>query len=123
MFFATCLNCVDGRAQTPVLDYITNHFECDYVDMITEPGVDGLFADPDWIVPESIIQKIGLSLGRQGPSMVFLVGHHDCLANPVDDETHKTHIKKGVKRIKTLVLKADVFGLWVEKDSTIKKIC
>lgn len=37
--FATCLNCIDGRVQIPVINWITDNYEIDYVDMVTEAGM------------------------------------------------------------------------------------
>ena len=45
---AVCLNCIDGRVQVPVIDWIKDKFKVDHVDMITEPGMDGLLADKDY---------------------------------------------------------------------------
>lgn len=43
--YVTCLNCIDGRAQLPVIQWITLNYQVDYVDMVTEPGMDGILAD------------------------------------------------------------------------------
>jgi Putative carbonic anhydrase len=43
MTFATCLNCIDGRVQIPVIEWITRNKGFKYVDMITKPGIDGFF--------------------------------------------------------------------------------
>lgn len=42
--FATAINCIDGRVQTPVLDWMKLHLNVDYVDLITEPGPDEVIA-------------------------------------------------------------------------------
>ena len=36
--FATAINCMDGRVQLPVINYLKDQYKIDYVDMITEPG-------------------------------------------------------------------------------------
>jgi hypothetical protein len=36
--FATAINCMDGRTQIPVTDYVRKKYKVEYVDMITEPG-------------------------------------------------------------------------------------
>jgi len=35
--FAAAINCMDGRTQIPVIDYVKRRFRVDHVDMITEP--------------------------------------------------------------------------------------
>ena len=43
--FATAINCMDGRVQSPTIDYIKSNFNVDYVDMITEPGPNKILAE------------------------------------------------------------------------------
>lgn len=38
--FGTVLNCIDGRVQIPVINWMKENFDLDYVDLITEPGMD-----------------------------------------------------------------------------------
>ena len=43
--FATSVSCMDGRIQIPLINWIKENFSVDYVDTITEPGIDKLVAD------------------------------------------------------------------------------
>ena len=43
--FVTCLNCIDGRVQLPVIKWIMENYGVEYVDMITTPGMDGILSD------------------------------------------------------------------------------
>ena len=38
--FATSVSCIDGRIQIPLAKWIKENYSVDYVDTITEPGVD-----------------------------------------------------------------------------------
>ena len=38
MRFCSAINCMDGRVQLPVIRYLQNRFNVDYVDSITEAG-------------------------------------------------------------------------------------
>jgi len=38
--FATSVSCIDGRIQIPLAKWIKENYSVDYVDAITEPGVD-----------------------------------------------------------------------------------
>ncbi len=38
MVFGTVINCMDGRVQFPVLEYLKHKYEVDLVDSITEAG-------------------------------------------------------------------------------------
>ena len=42
--FATSVSCMDGRIQIPLTNWIKKNFSVDYVDTITEPGIDKLVA-------------------------------------------------------------------------------
>jgi len=38
MTFVTAINCMDGRTQLPVIEFLKKKFGVNYVDMITEAG-------------------------------------------------------------------------------------
>jgi carbonic anhydrase len=79
--------------------------------MITAPGMDGLLADSDDI--SDILEKISVSRTVHATDHIFVVGHYNCLANPVTDETHKNQIFSAVKRIKEFNSDCNVIGLWI----------
>ena len=113
--FATAVNCMDGRVQYAVAEWLKRKYKVDYVDMITEPGLDGVLAtNQDKAAIESIKRKIGISTGRHGSKHIAVAGHHDCAGNPVDKETHLAHIRAAVKVVKSWGFNADVIGLWVD---------
>lgn len=119
--FVTCINCIDGRIQLHVIQWILSNYEVKYVDMITEPGIDGLIADND-IKLEDILKKVSVSVNGHSTDHIFVVGHHDCLANPVDDATHKDHIIKSVKRVRESFPICEVIGLWVDSGSSVHRV-
>jgi carbonic anhydrase len=119
--FVTCLNCMDGRVQLPVINWILSNYEIKYVDMITAPGMDGLLSDSNDI--NDILEKITISRNVHFTDHIFIVGHYNCLANPVNDETHKKQIVRAVKRIKEFNSHCSVIGLWVEQSSIVHQIC
>ena len=43
--FGTVLNCIDGRTQIPVINWIKENFNVEYVDLITEPGMDKIVSE------------------------------------------------------------------------------
>jgi hypothetical protein len=113
--FATAINCMDGRVQYAVAEFLKKKYKVDYVDMITEPGLDGLLAmHQDKTAIESIKRKIGISTGRHGSKHIAVAGHHDCAGNPVDEKTHMAHIRSAAKVVKSWGFNADVIGLWVD---------
>jgi hypothetical protein len=118
--FVTCLNCIDGRVQLPVINWIISNYEVKYADMITAPGMDGLLADSNNV--EDILEKITVSRNVHSTDHIFIVGHYNCLANPVNDEVHKKQIIRAVKRIKKFNSYCHVIGLWVDQGSNVQQI-
>ncbi len=111
---AVCLNCIDGRVQLPVINWIKNNYDIDHVDMITEPGMDAYVADNENSV-ECIIRNIQVSIEKNKSSMIVLAGHDDCKGNPVSEAAHKGHIRSGMSRLKEDFSKVTVLGLWINK--------
>ncbi len=117
--FVTCINCIDGRIQLPVINWILKNYNVKYVDMITSPGVNGVLADKNSNIAD-IFEKLTFSNDGHSTNLIFIVGHHDCLANPVDDETHNKQIIRSVERIKESYSASTVIGLWVDNESNVQ---
>lgn len=119
--FATCLNCMDGRVQLPTIQWIKKHYQVDYIDMITEAGMDGVLTN-EGINAEGVLQKINISLDQHGSRIICIVGHHDCAGNPVDDEAHKSQIRMAAQRLKELKSFCQIIGLWISGKLLVEKI-
>jgi len=88
--FATAINCIDGRTQMPVSDWVKEKYSVSYVDMITEPGCDKVVCGTDDVTIEKIKSKALISINAHKSSLVVIAGHHDCAGNPVSKEEHMT---------------------------------
>jgi carbonic anhydrase len=108
---ATCLNCMDGRVQLPVLNWIREKYNIDFVDVVTAAGMVGVLATKDNI--DDIICSINISININKSTRIFVVGHYDCRGNSVDEKTHREHISMSVKRLKANWPKLEIVGLWV----------
>ena len=108
--FATSVSCMDGRIQIPLNKWIKENYSADFVDTITEPGVDKNLLE----VIESIKTKVGISINAHKSELVVVSGHYDCAANPVSDEEHIEQIKNAVEIISSWNLNAKVIGVWVD---------
>jgi len=109
--FATSVSCMDGRIQIPLTIWIKENFSVDYVDTITEPGIDKQVADNTDL--ESIKTKVGISINKHESELIVVSGHYDCAGNPVSNEEHITQIKKGIEVISSWNLGVKVVGVWV----------
>jgi carbonic anhydrase len=110
--FATSVSCMDGRIQIPLTNWIKENFSVDYVDTITEPGIDKLIADNTDL--ESIKTKVGISINKHESELIVVSGHYDCAGNPVSNEEHITQIKKGIEVISSWNLGVKIVGVWVD---------
>ncbi|HKQ76237.1 MAG TPA: carbonic anhydrase [Blastocatellia bacterium] len=113
--FATAINCIDGRVQVPVLDWIRSYLNVDYVDLITEPGPDKVITyGTEWAY-NSIFEKATLSIKTLGSRSISIVGHYDCRANPISKEEHIDQIQRSVEIIEEWRLGVRILGLWVNE--------
>ncbi len=121
--FATTINCIDGRAQGPVSQWIRDNFHVDYVDTVTAPGVDDIIAERSDAEIQSIVNAAAVSINAHHSGLVVLAGHANCAGNPVSDTEHAAHIKKACDRLSGLQWPVRVIGVWVNHDWQIEKIC
>lgn len=117
---ATCLNCMDGRVQLPVITWIKENFPVDFVDVITEAGMDGVLAAQEDI--SEIQRSIKVSVTLNKSTRLFVVGHHDCRGNPVQEARHCEDIARAVRRIAPLWPAQEVVGLWVNARWQVERI-
>ena len=118
--FATSVSCIDGRIQIPLAKWIKENYSVDYVDTITEPGVDKTITENS--VFESIKTKVSISINAHKSELVVLSGHYDCAANQVSNEDHIELIKKGIEVISSWNLGAKVIGVWVDDSWNVNTV-
>ncbi|MBA4718157.1 MAG: hypothetical protein HRO68_03280 [Nitrosopumilus sp.] len=118
--FATSISCIDGRIQLPLAKWIKENYSVDYVDAITEPGVDKNVTRDS--ITASIKTKATISIRTHKSELIVFSGHYNCAANPVSNEEHIEFIKKGVEVISSWNLGAKVVGVWVDDSWTVNAI-
>ena len=112
--FGTAINCMDGRVQLPVTDWMKKNFHLDYVDMITEPGPDKILAEGKSTAVEGIKARATISAKAHGSKIIVIAGHDDCAGNPVEKEKHLSQIKDSIKAVRSWNLGFDkVIGVFV----------
>ncbi len=121
--FATAINCMDGRTQGPVAEYMRKTFSVEYVDAVTEPGPIRILAEfKDIPLIANIKKRVAISVEHHRSSTIAVVGHFDCAGNPVDKNTQLKQIAEAVKRVKTWGFKTEVVGLWVDDEWKVHKV-
>lgn len=123
MEFCTVVNCMDGRVQIPVINYLKNRFDAKYVDSITEPGPNYLLAEQrDFSLLHSIEQRLKISVQKHNSGAIAIVGHHDCAGNPTPEDIQLGHIAKAKEWLKQKYPKTEVIGLWVNENWEVAEI-
>jgi hypothetical protein len=121
--FVTVINCIDGRTQLPVIDYLKKKYEVDYVDDITEVApVKVLAGRKNSIQIKAMQYRVKISIERHGSEHMAVVAHHDCAGNPVDKETQITQVRKSIETIRSWGFKGSIIGLWVDENWHVKEI-
>ena len=118
--FATSINCMDGRAQRPVLEYFEKNFGIQYVDMITEPGPNKVLAEGgNTATIESLKQKVAISVEKHSSRIIVIVGHYDCAGNPTSEKEQKGHLREAKKVISSWGFPVKgIIALWLDESFT-----
>ncbi len=119
MSFCTAINCMDGRTQLPVNEYLRNVLGVQYVDTITEPGPPKILAEQqDSPLARSILSRLDISVNEHGSKSIALVAHHDCAGNPASEQEQKQQSKVALQFLAKKYPGVALLGLWVDADWT-----
>ena len=123
MSFCTAINCMDGRTQIPVNNYLKNKYKVNYVDTITEPGPNKILAEgTDEALLNSILQRLKISIDKHQSVGIAIVGHHDCAGNPVGKTEQIEHIKIAIQKLKSQANNMEIIGLWVDEKWKVNEL-
>lgn len=115
--FACAINCMDGRVQDAVKNYMQKNYSVDYVDMVTEPGPNKILADNSGEpIIENIKKRVEVSAHHHGSKVVAIVGHFGCAGNPTEKEEQIKHLKLAKKTVEAFGFGIKVILLWVDGD-------
>lgn len=124
MSFYTAINCMDGRVQLPVINYLKARFNVDYIDSITEPGpILYLTEKTDSEQTRSIFLRTDISIQKHKSAGIAVIAHHDCAGNPVDDQNQIAQITKARDFLASHYPNVDIIGLWVDSNFSVTEIC
>jgi carbonic anhydrase-like protein len=121
--FGTAINCIDGRTQEPVINFMKHKYGIDGVDMVTFPGVDGIISSSgnlDYIA--SIRNAVSISIEKHGSQIIAVVGHFDCAGNPGNREHHYAHVSKAIQQVSSWNFDAQIVGLYVNDKRQIEEV-
>ena len=122
MSFYTAINCMDGRIQESVANYIKKKYNVLFVDMITGIGPVKILSNKKTGDLGPIISCIDISLKKHKSKGIAIVAHYDCAENPIPDEEQKKLLQKAVTFLMKKYINVSVCGLWVNKNQKVEKI-
>ena len=121
--FGTAINCIDGRVQMPVMNWMKGQFHLDYVDMITEPGPDKVLFSGQPQEIESIRAKALISAKAHGSRVIVISGHHDCAGNPVEREQHYAQLRGAIQTVASWNLPQEqILAVWINEDANVEVV-
>jgi len=121
--FVTAINCMDGRVQEPVNNYLKKMHGADYVDVITEPGPIKILAEQEpGSLMASLRTRVDISVNKHGSKVIAVVGHHDCAGNPFNKEIQLEQIEKAVKTVSSWGFGTEIVKLFVNNNWEIEKL-
>lgn len=120
--FVTALNCMDGRVQRPVFDWMAQTYDATYVDMVTEAGPNKVLTEGSEEIVQSMREKLEVSLNVHGSKVLATVGHHGCAGYSADKEEKVAKIKDNVALLKRWYPETDVIGLYVNEQWQVEKL-
>ena len=121
--FGTAINCIDGRTQEPVIDFMKQKYHIDGVDMVTFPGADGIFSVRENLDKIEIIRRsVSISIEKHHSRIIAIVGHFDCAGNPGDKEHHYAHIRKALHEVSSWNFDAQIAGYYVNDKLQIEEV-
>jgi hypothetical protein len=62
---------MDSRVQLPVIQWIKENYNVNFVDLITEPGMGGVLADLKSDIGD-ILNKLEISVDKHGSEYIFI---------------------------------------------------
>jgi hypothetical protein len=112
--FAVLLNCIDGRTQQPLLEWVRRELDVSHVDVVTEPGVDGVLARGDGAMVQALLDKVCVSRLAHGAVALVLAGHHDCAANPGQAVSHLQDLERATEVVVQALPELPVHAVYVD---------
>ncbi len=124
MVFGTVINCMDGRVQFPVLEYVRNKYEVDLVDSITEAGPLKILSERrEQCRITALREQLKISLEAHGSRLIAVAGHHDCIGNPVERRIQEQQIVEVLSYLKKAYGSHITFvGLYVNERGEVEEI-
>ena len=118
----TAINCIEVRFHLPVIRWMKDALQLDFVDILSEPGVVKILSNGTETEIECIRSKTCGSIESHGSDIIAVVGHDNCSANPASHQEQLRQIKKAKQVVRDWNLPVEVVGLWVGKNYQVENV-
>ncbi|MHC4873375.1 MAG: carbonic anhydrase [Planctomycetota bacterium] len=115
--FTTLLNCIDGRAQLPALEFLKEKFNSGLIDNITEPGIVS-----SGEVLDAILSKIEISMSVHKSKTITVAAHHDCAGNSLTETEQKAQLKTAKEFLQKRYESIEIHTLWIDENFIVKEV-
>jgi hypothetical protein len=130
MSFCTVINCMDGRVQLPVLEFMKKRFQVDFVDSVTEAGPVRLFANKpsaaasaaDERLRESVLSRVLVSTHAHASKALALVAHAECAGNPRPKSEQLAMLERALVSLRQHFPEIEVIALWLDADWKVQEL-
>ena len=123
MSFYTAVNCIDGRVQLPVINYLKARFKVDYIDSVTEPGPVLYLAEKTGSEQtKSILRGVEISINDHKSTGIAVIAHHDCAGNPVEDHVQIGQLALAARFLASRYPKVEIIRLWVDSNWSVTEM-
>ena len=125
MKFGTVINCIDGRVQIPVQEYLKKHFDADYFDACNETGPAKILSErDDTCRMVALKEQMRISIEVHGSRIIALVGHYDCAGNPVERDKQEEQMKNALSYLHKAYGEGIIYlGLYVNENWKVEEVC
>jgi hypothetical protein len=122
--FCTAINCIDGRIQLPVIEFLKVRFGTTYVDVLSEAGPAQLLAvRRDRRAAKLLLERLAFAIKAHDSMGIAIAAHHDCVATPADDDTQRYYVTRAVNFLAKRFNHLSVLGLWLDDGWSVHEVC
>lgn len=115
--------CMDGRIYQPVVAFLKEHWNAQWVDVVTGAGPEqDLSKAPLNAEARGILAQIKMSLASQHKKRLAVVSHEGCDCNAATDEEKKHMVQRSVHTLEREYEDATVIGLWIDAAGSVSQL-
>jgi len=113
--YGAVINCIDGRVQRVVTDYLRKRWNVEYVDVITEVAPERVLAErTDSQIVARLRSQVLSSLKQQQSPRLAVAAHSDCESNRVPEDVQRQHLEAAVTWLAAEFTQAEIIGVWID---------